>query len=206
MTITQIGPHRVRHGDVYDSLDELLQGEKADLFYSDPPWGEGNLRYWQTMNYKMNGVERKDVDLVSFLHRVIDVAVTYTKDDAIIFFEYGCRWHDQFKAIAEGHGLHHICSTEMVYGSPARPVMSLVFDKDGTHVPPVGYQESVYHTTGYKSLLAVMEPFSEGKKSILDPCCGLGYTAKFAVDHGLAFFGNELNEKRLDRTIERLSR
>lgn len=204
--IIQIGQHRVRHGDVYDDLGELLQGHKTDLFYSDPPWGEGNLRYWQTMNHKMNGADRKEVNLVSFLHRVIDVAVTYTNDDAIILFEYGCRWHDQFKAMAEEHGLHHLCSTEMVYGSPARPVMSLLFDKDGSHKIPEGYQESVYHTTGYKSLLAAMGPFVQGRKSVLDPCCGLGYTAKFAVDHGLTFYGNELNRKRLDKTIERLSK
>lgn len=201
----QVGRHRVRHGDVYDDLDELMQGDNADLFYSDPPWGEGNLKYWQTMNNKMNGEPVKQVDLGRFLERVIDVSVSHTSDDAVIFFEYGCRWHDQFCSVAEQHGLKHICSTEMVYGSGNHPVMSIVFDKHGTHGIPDGYQEKVYHTKGYSSLLAAIEPFLGNSASIMDPCCGLGYTAKFAVDHGLRFYGNELNMKRLERTISRLN-
>ena len=202
--IFQVGPHRVRHGDVYDDLGELLCGNKADYFYSDPPWGEGNLKYWQTMNHKMNGAEKKDVNLATFLDRVIEVSIDHTTDDAVIFFEYGCRWHDQFCKVAEEHGLRHIVSTEMVYGSADNPVMSIVFDKKGTHKPPEGYQSRVYHTKGYKSLLAVMEPYTASGGSILDPCCGLGYTAKYAVEHNLTFYGNELNMKRLERTIERL--
>ena len=38
--IIQIGRHRVRHGDMFDDLSELFGGDKADMFYSDPPWGE----------------------------------------------------------------------------------------------------------------------------------------------------------------------
>lgn len=204
--IMQIGKHRVRHGDVYDDLGELMQGKKVDIFYSDPPWGEGNLKYWQTMNNKMTGAPKKEVDLNKFLNRIMEVAVQHTADDAVIFFEYGCRWHDKFCSVAESYGLRHICSTEMVYGSANNPVMSIVFDKNGSHEAPEGYQSGVYHTKGYKSLLASIEPFLGVSESIMDPCCGLGYTAKFAVEHGLVFYGNELNGKRLEKTIRRLER
>lgn len=204
--IIKVGSHRVRHGDMFDDLDELFDGVKADMFYSDPPWGEGHIRYWQTMNQKMNGAERRDTDLQSFLHRIFEVAMEYTKDDAVLFFEYGCRWHDEFKQMAKEHGLIHLCSTEMLYGSTHRPLIGMVFDKDGSHVLPDGYQESVYHTSGYNSLVAAMEPFVQGAESVFDPCCGLGYTARFAVEHGMKFYGNEINRKRLDKTIERLSK
>jgi 16S rRNA G966 N2-methylase RsmD len=50
--ITDIGIHRVQHGDIMNGLDELMEGDKADFIYSDPPWGQGNLTYWQTMNKK----------------------------------------------------------------------------------------------------------------------------------------------------------
>jgi len=36
--------------------------------------------------------------------------------------------------------------------------------------------------------------------------CGMGYTAQATVDRGISFRGNELNKKRLDKTIARLSK
>jgi predicted methyltransferase len=40
---------------------------------------------------------------------------------------------------------------------------------------------------------------------ILDPCCGMGYTAQIAIDNGMYFYGNELNAKRLQKTINRFN-
>ena len=80
MTISQIGPHRVRHGSVMDSLDELMGAEKADLIYSDPPWGQGNVKYWQTMNKKMTGSEPVDIDFDAFLGRLFEVYRKYAKN------------------------------------------------------------------------------------------------------------------------------
>ena len=40
----------------------------------------------------------------------------------------------------------------------------------------------------------------------MDLCCGMGYTAQACIDNGLKFIGNELNEKRLGKTIGRLQR
>jgi hypothetical protein len=34
----------------------------------------------------------------------------------------------------------------------------------------------------------------------------MGYTAQAAIDNGLAFRGNELNAKRLEKTVARLSK
>lgn len=76
-----------------DSLDDLMGSNLVDFVYSDPPWGEGNLKYWQTMNLKMNpGTLRRDVSLSSFLDRIFDVYLRYTKENALIFIEYGQRW------------------------------------------------------------------------------------------------------------------
>jgi hypothetical protein len=33
-----------------DDLDDLFQGAKADVLYTDPPWGEGSLKFWRTLN------------------------------------------------------------------------------------------------------------------------------------------------------------
>lgn len=200
--IKQIGNHRVRCGDIFDNLDELYGDKKIDVFYSDPPWG--NLDYWQTLNEKMTGAEKKKTDLLKFLQRFFDVAVKYTKDDAPIFVEYGIKWNQQLVEIAMCHGLKQEAQIEMMYGSPARPMILNIFSKTGNLNLSNDYKQSVYHTKGYKSLLAALEPFTKEGITITDPCCGLGYSARYAIEHGMAFYGNELNQGRLDKTIEKL--
>lgn len=206
--VRQIGSHRVRCGDIFDNLDELYGDKKIDIFYSDPPWG--NLEFWQTLNNKMTGAEKKKTDLLKFLQRFFDVAVKYTKDNAPIFVEYGIKWNQQLVEIAMCHGLKHEAEIEMLYGSPARPMVLNIFSKTGDLNITSDYKQAVYHTKGYKSLLAALVPFTsngatEKKLTITDPCCGLGYTARYAIEHGLSFYGNELNQARLDKTIAKLS-
>ena len=65
--ITEIKNHRVRHGNIMDGIDDLMVGNQADFIYSDPPWGQGNLRYWQTMNKKMNNASPVEIDYEKFL-------------------------------------------------------------------------------------------------------------------------------------------
>ena len=45
-----IGQHRLWVGDITDgAVEQLMGGERADVIYSDPPWGPGNQQYWHTM-------------------------------------------------------------------------------------------------------------------------------------------------------------
>ena len=32
-----------------------LKDKKAYVFYSDPPWSDGNLKYWATLNNRQTG-------------------------------------------------------------------------------------------------------------------------------------------------------
>ena len=154
----------------------------------------------------MTGAEKKKTDLLKFLHRFFDVAVKYIKDDAPIFVEYGIKWNQQLVEIAMCHGLKQEAEIEMMYGSPARPMILNIFSKTGNLNLTNDYKQSVYHTKGYKSLLAALEPFTKECITITDPCCGLGYSARYAIEHGMAFYGNELNQGRLDKTIEKLEK
>lgn len=202
--IKNIGMHRVRHGDVYDDLTELMQNQKADIFYSDPPWGEGNLKYWQTINHKMNGEETKEVNLETFLDRIAEVAYEYTKEDGVVFIEYGYKWNEDLIKVFEAKGFKLQKSIEVLYGSPKRPLIENIFTKGKDLHITDEYIKSVYHTSGFDTLRNAITPFAKPNGIIMDPCCGLGYTAKFAVENNMIFYGNELNKKRLDRTIERL--
>ena len=119
--ITQINNHRVQHGNIMDGIEELMMNQKADFIYSDPPWGQGNLRYWQTMNKKMNNVERNDVLYTDFIKHFFSLIYEYSKDKVVI--EYGCQWNQDIVDISKRLGFKHNGSTICYYksGSILRP-------------------------------------------------------------------------------------
>ena len=51
MKTIKIGKHTVSNEDVQNvDFNKLLNGEKAHILYTDPPWGDGNMKYWCTLN------------------------------------------------------------------------------------------------------------------------------------------------------------
>ena len=51
MKTIKIGKHTVSNEDVqHVDFNKLLEGSKAHILYTDPPWGDGNMKYWCTLN------------------------------------------------------------------------------------------------------------------------------------------------------------
>jgi len=204
--IYQIGKHRVRHGDVADEsgISELVSGATADIFYSDPPWGSGNLKYWETMNKKMNGVSSEFMtkDVGEFLDIVLGHSIRYT--DGWVVIEYGKRWTDLLIQKALDHGLSFCGKVEALYGSSNHPLDIVFFRTDGPRQIDLS---PIYHLKGYKcvkEIFKLLKPSSGGVG--MDLCCGMGYTAQACIDNGLSFIGNEVNKARLNKTIARLEK
>ena len=196
--ITTIKNHRVQHGNVMDGIDNLMQGEKAKIIYSDPPWGAGNLKYWQTMNTKANNVPQVNIDFDEFLNKIFSISKQYCKE--LLFVEYGVRWHDEIKQMADRYGFVNIDTLKCQYKSGSRllPLDLHIFSKPNVKVQiDPAWRLDVYETHGYKTLTTALKPFVEENEIILDMCCGMGYTAQIAIDYNMQFRGNEINEKRL---------
>ena len=68
--ITQIGKHRIQHGDIMDGIDNLMETKQADFIYTDPPWGKGTLKYFKTLNKKQTGLESEDWSWSEFLEKL----------------------------------------------------------------------------------------------------------------------------------------
>jgi predicted methyltransferase len=203
--IYEIGRHKVRHGDVHEQaeISKLTMGVKADIFYSDPPWGAGNIKYWDTMNKKMNGITEStgnfNVDI--FLGVVLDNAMKHT--DGWVVIEYGKRWVDKVKAMAKERGLVYCGQVETLYSGTN--VMEIIFFRTDS-AQPIDLT-GIYHLTGYKCVKEIFKLLKPTDGGIgMDLCCGMGYTAQACIDNGLQFVGNELNKKRLDKTIVRLNK
>lgn len=207
--IETYGPHKVRHGDVTKGIADLMGADRAQIMYSDPPWGEGNIKYWATMNEKMNGVRNEPAPLSDFLGAVFGHARDYV--DRYLLIEYGVRWADQIQERAIAAGFTPRGITKLIYSSENLPLDLHLFTR-GEQPVPEGYLASIEGTKGYETLRRAVAPLAAIVKAdnpnaiILDPCCGMGYTAQSAIDNGLAFRGNELNRARLDKTVNRLRR
>lgn len=206
--ITEIGKHRVNKGDVTntDNIKALMGNDIADIFYSDPPWGEGNLKYWQTINNKMNGEPPLPVDLNAFINTIFFIAKNYCK--GIVFVEYGVRWREFIINTGKSYGLNYVNIIPLLYraGNKMLPLDLHIFSHTLDVYISDEYKKSVTNTHGLNTLRKAITPFAKRDKIILDPCCGMGYTAQIAIDNDMIFRGNEINQKRLGKTINRLQK
>jgi len=205
----KIGRHAINHGDVmHVNFNELIETRdgKVDIMYSDPPWGQGNLRYWQTMNKKQTGATKEDHDINEFLKRIFWIAKTYCRN--LVFLEYSVKFIDEFIAMGEAYEMQHHHTIDIYYKSGSRLLPNVLhifttkFYENKIELP-AGYREELATLQGYPLLRSAIKPFASPGQYILDPCCGMGYTAQFAIDHDLNFVGNELNKVRLQKTINR---
>jgi len=196
------------HSDLmFSDFQDLMRNDIADIMYSDPPWGEGNLKYWQTINNRQTGADKNPVNYSKFLWRIFDIAKTHVKPEGMVFIEYGIAWHNNVKMTAAKHGFHNLGTIRLNYRSGVKflPLDLHLFSQTPVLIKD-NYIDSVRDTHGFETLKQAITPFVSPGMKILDPCCGMGYTAQFAVDNGLTFFGNELNRSRLNKTIKRLSK
>lgn len=197
------GPHVVRNGNVMDSagIAQLMGGEQADIIYSDPPWGDGNLKFWSTHLRKATGQQMTQPPLADFLNQIFTLARQYSK--GIFLVEYGIKWDAQVIELGQKYGFHHLGYSTPVYGKPARPLHLHLFSKQARDVSPA-YFASLNNTTGFETVRRATEPFKVPGGLVLDMCCGLGYSAKMAIHWGMRFRGNELNSERLKETIKKI--
>lgn len=209
--IAQHGPHRVRHGDATDpgAIRDLLGGETAQIIYTDPPWGEGMMKYWATLLKRHTGRDVVPVTLDGLLGAVFQAAREFCSHYLIV--ENGLKWRDTIQAAARTAGFYPRMILPTVYGSPSKPLRMEVHAFTRTPLMPFPDEiaDAVTNTHGLATVSNMLGPliqelWRQGHRSpiVLDPCCGLGTTARAALEHGARFYGNELNEVRLSKTVE----
>jgi len=199
-----IGVHRVAVGDVQrGAVREFMRGARAAIVYSDPPWGEGNLRYWRT--------HAKDTSRPSWAEFVAEwtsaVSAALIPEGAL-FVEMGLRWADDFAESLATNGRPVVARwvTQYKAGSKLLPVALLYsgptlraeFDPTPLRGPTLP-RECVREAASAMRLDALP---SEFRGAVFDPCCGKGYTARAAVASGMMFRGIELDPRRAAVTVD----
>lgn len=204
MTITYIGNNRFQCLDLMLGIDQLMGNDVADFIYSDPPWGPAAIKNFATLNTKNTGQTSADTSLSSFLDNFFSVCNKFAKNKIVI--EYGIKWRNDIIFYGTKHGFIHAGVTGSFYRSGLEKTSSdvHVFTKDGTGLITNEFAIKCSQLNGVKLVSMVFdEHCPKDAQIILDPCCGMGYTAQVCVDRNLTFIGNELNSKRLQKTINR---
>ena len=101
------------------------------------------------------------------------------------------------------YGLIHIGIADLQYRSGRRflPLDLHVFAKTKVDISQI-YFDNIKNTSGTATLENAVLPLAVTGGIILDPTCGMGNTARAGVKAGMTFYGNELNGKRLQKTID----
>lgn len=197
---THVGRHRLICGDITALTPEhpngpvgaLMGDDLADVVYSDPPWGPGNQKYWHT--HRAHGAVPR-TSWPDFLSAFCVLVATYKKPNAPAFIEMGLRWVEDLERAMSAAGLSHRKTWRIFYGPRTKPLPNALLQFGPAPLirlpdPPVG--EPVTRA----ALEAVVRPGS----LVLDPCTGLGMTARITHILGGQFRGCEMNPLRLART------
>ena len=199
----RIHGHTVRHGDILDeNIKNLTTPKSIDLYYSDPPWSSGNLKYWQTINKKQNRDAEfsKTTDEDVFLARLMDLVDHYAKD--LVVLEYSKKYEALEKAI-KAKGFHISCIAASVYNHQN---LKHVIVFAGRKPRSLAIELHRYKgLTLVNHIFSCLEPLLPEDATVMDLCCGMGYTAKAAIKRGWTFVGNEINKNRLQKTIKALN-
>lgn len=197
--VQTIGAHKVTNASI-DSLivDSMLNGEKIDVFYSDPPWGDGNLKYWVTMNKKMTGAEYNPLTYTQLIDRITGLIRNYV--DGHVFIETGKKWELETVQALDGL-VYNVRTFTLLYKSGSKMLENvLIYGVTNPSIPTMTFNPT--GMTGQAVAQKCIEAVARPNGIVCDPCCGMGYTARAAVTNGMRFRGNEFNAKRLQKTID----
>jgi hypothetical protein len=192
--------HRIKVGSIMEPLDLLMGGEKADVFYCDPPWGPGTIKQFETRARK-KGENVASVDYQTFLTRLFEIAKNHSKN--MIFIEYGEKWKNDIISHGRAAGLKYWGYFKCKYrsGNTIRPNDIHVFYQHSFDMtPPVDVEIS----DQVEIVKYTLSRLHTRPTVVLDPCMGLGATAVAAAEMGLSSCGIELSADRASKAAKRL--
>lgn len=197
--IEKIGHHAVSHASVEKAnFKKLLNGEKAHIMYTDPPWGDGNMKYWVTINKRHTGANHTPLTYKQLIKVIKDVIVNHV--DGYVFLETGNQWLSETVEDLKDV-LFNVQHFSLTYKSGSKVLTNPVII--GTTRPDLELPKSISKVEGAldeKSLEIAIPILAKEGAILLDPCCGMGNSARAAIDNGMRFVGNEFNAKRLEKT------
>tara|TARA_R100001440_G_scaffold29213_3_gene46827 strand:+ start:3966 stop:4625 length:660 start_codon:yes stop_codon:yes gene_type:complete len=207
-----INKHAFTSGDILlGAIDDLMiqsfestniAKSTFDILYCDPPWGVGALKMFDTLNSKMNNVNKSTVCWETFVNCFPNIINKYSHNNSIVIIEMSIKYYDVFKNVIERETkfkLRQIFNTNYKSGSTLRPLKIMYFSNEN----PLRFNESIIKDTyGDDCTDKIIRQCAYDNAVILDPCCGFGRTLRMANKYNMIFRGNEINKARLNKAIK----
>lgn len=196
--VWRVGPHRLLCGDATTGdLARLLAGVTPGVIYTDPPWDPNWATRWRRLVEPEARVEYAAMQGA--------LAAAWAASGApLAFVEMGERWAPPFRAALDLAGWRPAGAWPTRYGSRARPALLTAWTREPGRVVTAARPAPLGGAALVHWALAAT-PDSTGV-IILDPCIGLGTTARVAHALGLTVYGLDLHPGRLARTRAWLER
>lgn len=186
-----VGRHRLLCGDLTrGDAAILMAGELADVIYVDPPWGGAAVQLFATMHAPGSTQDAWPV----FLARFAEVCAKLRKPNAPVFVEMGLRWVADLDVAMSAVGLPVVRRWQVTYGTRSKPAPATVALFGPTRAG------DLRETHGIGIVRCLLAPYLTPDAVVLDPCVGLGTTARVVHEGGARLRGLELVQSRLERT------
>ena len=181
-------------------FDRLMDGKTANILYTDPPWNDGNIKYWATHNKKKTGVECDPMSFKDMFGYIENIISSYIH--GYVFIEVGVKQMevviDMLSAVIYNVKRHNVLYRSGSKWLPNRVISAVT---DVKYPPFEGVLEGV-KCSGLTLPDKCIRAVGEEGNIVMDPFCGLGNTLRATKLNGLSFVGNEFNTARLEKTLE----
>jgi len=190
----EVHGHRVAKENIANLDVEELLGDASpiDILYCDPPW-RSTMGLFASMRERQTGKPSDNISYGELLTVFYNIIREHVDGHVFMWGNVGDEKLLQMMNAACHHVKTWTCINEQsgneclaVYGATSAE-HDFSEDLDGFGLAPV------------RSL--VLDVIAAPEKTIFDPTCGQGGTARRAIEHDCTFYGNEWNETRADETI-----
>jgi hypothetical protein len=174
----------------------------VDICYTDPPWGNGNLSYWKTINKKMTSAESDLISQEEMEDRISYLITKYVKTYA--FIVYGKREAESLtNKLKKYPNVKDVQYIKKRYQSGSKWLENCVLCVTLNDAPVKSFQY-LENQDGLKGLEIVCKEFQGVATSVLELFVGVGFYLKVLDKYGFEVVGNELNGARLSKALDKV--
>jgi 16S rRNA G966 N2-methylase RsmD len=153
-----------------------------DMIWCDPPWEDGMVKYFQTLNKKQTGKE-----VSNQIDGILDTLFRLAHKGKPIAVEYSVKGHERVIRYAEKYG--HVTG-HTTYAKQENGITSvIIFFNTDCSIPD--------NVVGYANTIMGVQQI--GAKHVFDPFAGVGRTGRAVLKAGATYHGSELNEYRYNK-------
>jgi len=153
-----------------------------DMIWTDPPWEQKMVNFFQTIMKRDSGKEAKNT-----ITAIITQLAMLSDNKKLMVVEYSITGHELVVDVMKKYG--HTLKAKHQRTYDKRPFLVLIFNQD----------IDLFDTKNESELITKTLDKLENINVVFDPFAGIGFTAKAVRKAGKKYIGSEINPHRFKR-------